>query len=461
MLARGLRRLRPGAGWVAAVCVVGLLGAVGVARSEGPGVRSSRLIFHPSLELGGSYDSNFFRDSAQELTGPPDPVWALGAAAGLKLANRSPTRLGISLSLDGAWRELWPVGDLEPVGRRGADHRARQIDARSGLEAIDGALKLAFGPRSSFSLGLEAEGRYTDEPANELLFDEAFRRLEIEAGPDLRFRPGDDPDSRALEMRLGYRFAALRYLDLVEPLGSAVAQKDTHKIRLHTRWNFYPKTAALFDVKLWIVNYPQGIQRTATDSLDSPDKDLTPLRISVGLKGLLTHRLSATLRAGFAHSFNSAGQSYQGLIADTALEYRLEPRLTLRLSYVRRLDDDSFANYYVIDRFALEGTLALPGRLELKGKFGVDLVDYAEGGRPAFVVLDRQETTLLADVELGWHATGWLAVVGRWKLEDNRSDFCYRLDLSRLPCPDPGSDAQIDRVEYTRHIVSVLLRLSY
>lgn len=460
MLARGTRRLRPGAGWVAAACVLGLLGAGGSARGEGPGVRSSRLIFHPSLELGGSYDSNFFRDAAQELTGPPDPVWALEAAAGLKLANRSPTRLGISLSLDGAWRELWPADELDPADARGgADHRARQIDARSGFDAIDGALKLVFGPRSSFSLGLEADGRYTDEPINELLFEEAFRRLDIEAGPDLRFRPGDDPDSRALEMRLGYRFAALRYLDLAEPAGTALAQKDTHKIRLHTRWNFYPKTAALFDVKLWIVNYPQGTQRTATTSLTSADKDLTPLRISAGLEGLLTHRLSATIRLGFAHSFNSAGQSYQGLIADTALEYRLEPRLTLRLSYVRRLDDDSFANYYVVDRFALEGTLALPGRLELKGKFGVDLTDYAEEGRPAFVVVDRQETTLLADVELGWHATGWLALVGRWTLEDNRSDFCYRLDL--LPQACPADPALVDRAEFTRHIVSVMLRLSY
>lgn len=449
---------------MAAVCLWAI-GAAGIALAEGPGVRSSRFVFHPRLEVGGAYDSNFFRDGENELTAPADPVWVLTAEGRLKLANRSPTRLGLSLDVGASYRDLYAAGALDPADAEGgADHRARQYEARSGFDGVDGALELVFGPRSSFALALEADGHYSDEPVNELIFGEGFRRLELDIGPDLRFRPGDDPDSRALEMTLGYRFAMLRFLDLDPALGTAPAQKDTHKIRLDTRWNFYPKTAALFDVQFWIINQQGGTFERTGASVSLSDKDQTPFRLSAGIKGLLTPRLSATVKAGFANSFNNVGQSYQGLIADAELAYVLADRLKLRLTWRRKLDDNAYANYFVMDRFAFVGDVALPARLTLEGKLGVDLTDYADVGRPAFVTTDRQETTVLAEFELGWHATDWLALVGRWKYEDNQSDFCYALDLSGAPCPVAPTRDQallIDVAAYTRHRLSFILRLSY
>lgn len=455
IIARGPRRLRVGAWAMVALCAM-----PGTGAAEGPGVRSSRLIFHPRLEVGGAYDSNFFRDAEAEFTAPVDPVWVLLAEGGLKLANRAPTRLGVSLELAASYRELFDADELDA-----AEHGDRQLEARSGLDGVDGQLQFALMPRSSFSLVLAADGRYTDEPAADLLYDEGFQRLEISAGPDLLFRPGDDADSRALELRLGYRFALLRYLDLAPALGTARAQKDTHKIRLNTRWNFYPKTAALLDVQLWVINYPE-----VTDALGqsgtraSPDKDLTPLRVSGGLRGLLTRRLSATARIGFAHSFNAAGQSYQGVIGQAELEYVLEPTLRLRLSYVRRVDDDGFANFFTMDRAAIEARLQLPARVHLEGRFGVDAVDYSEDGVPDHVQMDRTELMVLGGLEVGWHLTDWLSVAGTWKIEDNRTDFCYRLDLAPAPCPaNPTAEEarQLDRAAYTRQVTSLRLRLAY
>lgn len=435
------------------------------AHADGPGVRSNRFVFHPEFELGGSYDSNFFRDADLELTAPADPVWVITAAGRIKLANRNPSRLGISLDVGASYRELFAADELDPAEAiGGADHRAAQFEARSGFDGVDGELDLIFGPRSTFALGLEVKGRYTDEPANELILRSGYRRLDVESGPDLRFRPGEDAGSRALEMTLGYRFAMLRFLDLDAELGTAPAQKDTHKVRLNTRWNFYPKTAALFDVQFWIVNQQGGVVETGSASSALLDKDQTPFRLSAGLKGLLTPRLSATVKLGFANSFNNVGESYQGLIADTALEYVLEPRLHLRLTWRRKLDDDAFANYFVMDRFALAGELALPGRLQLEARAGVDLTDYSDVGRPVFAVVDRQETTVLGEVALGWHPLDWLGLRASWKVEDNQSDFCYRLDLTANPCPvapDAEEALQIDRAEYTRHRLSFILRLSY
>ena len=448
------------------LCLCGLLGLWPAAvHADGPGMRSNRFVFHPRVELGGSYDSNFFRDADVELTGPADPVWVITGSGRVELANRNPSRLGIKLDVGASYRQLFAAGALDPAEAiGGADHRAAQLDARSGFDGVDGDIDLVFGPRSTFALGVELKGRYSDEPVNELILPFGYRRLDFEAGPDLRFRPGEDAGSRALEMKLGYRFAMLRFLDQDPDIGTGPAQKDTHKVRLNTRWNFYPKTAALFDVQFWVVNQQGGVVDTDRASTSLSDKDQTPFRFSAGLKGLLTPRLSATVKLGFANSFNNVGESYQGLIADTGLEYVLEPWLELRLSYRRTLDDDAFANYFVMDRFALAGELALPGRLQLEARVGVDLTDYSDVGRPVFAVVDRQETTILGELGLGWHATDWLALVGNWKFEDNQSDFCYRLDLRALPCPaapDADEALQIDRAEYTRHRLSLILRLSY
>jgi len=422
-------------------------------------VRSGGVIFHPRLEVAGHYDSNFFRESNLEFTAPRDPVWMIDAKGRLKLANRSPTRFGASLEVGAAYRELF---DADPVDA--SQHGDRQLEARSGLNTVDGRVAFSIMPKSAFSIGLEAKGAYSDEPASDLLFDDGFERFDFEGGPDFVFRPGEKPGRGALELRLGYRFSMLRYLDDTPALGTSRAQKDTHKILLKTRWNFFPKTAALLDVQFHATNYPQVTDLQAGSSRESPDKDLNPLRLTAGLKGLLSNRLSATVRAGFANSFNAAGQSYQGFIGRFELEYTLEPMLRIAAVYERSVDDDGYANFYTLDRASLIGTLDLPVGLHIEARVGFDRLDYSEDGAPGYVVVDRIEPILLVGAEVGWHLVDWFSVVGAWKLEDNRTDFCYRLDLAPTPCPanpDANQARQIDRADYTRQLVSFILRLSY
>lgn len=450
------------AGGLALALLAALACAAPAAAREGPGLRSARWVFHPRLEVGGAYDSNFFRDAPDEDAAPLDPVWHLDLDAAARLRNRDPRRLGVELELAAGWRQLFDVAD-EPGE---AVHADRQLDARSGLDAARGRLALAIAPRAAFSVGFEAAGRYTDEPAADRLFGEGFQRLDVEAGPDLRFRPGDSPTSRALEMTLGYRFAALRYLDLAPALGTARGQKDTHKVRLATQWNFFPKTAALLDVRLWVINYPEVSDRLDASSASSPDKDLTPLRVEAGLRGLLTRRLSATVKGGLSHSFNASGESYRGFIGRLELDYRLEPRLTVRVGYARELDDDAFANFYVLDRLFAAATVNLPARLALSGRIGYDRLDYSAASQPRYATGERVEPVLLGELALAWAFAEPLSLVVKWSLEDNRSDDCYRLDLSGEPCataplnPVTGRP-QIERAGFTRHLLSLTARASY
>lgn len=440
--------------------------AAPAAAAEGPGLRSARWILHPRFEVGGTYDTNFFRDAPDEDAAPADPVWRLDLRAAARLQNRQPRRLGVELELDARWRELFDAVDEPAQESTKSPHVDRQLDARSGFDAMRGRLALALLPRAAFSVALEATGRYTDEPAADRLFDEGFERLDFEAGPDLRFRPGDSPDARAIEMTLGYRFAALRYLDLAPALGTARGQKDTHKLRLATQWNFFPKTAALLDVRLWVINYPEVSDLRDGSRANSPDKDLTPLRIEAGLRGLLSRRLSATIKGGMSHSFNASGESYKGFIGRAEFEYRLEPRLHLRLGYARELDDDAFANYYTLDRLFVAATVGLPARLSLSGRLGYDHLDYSRASQPRYGGGERVEPVLLAETSLAWTFAEPLSLVAKWALEDNRSGYCYRLDLSGEPCATAPQNPitgrpQVERAGFTRHLLSLTVRASY
>ncbi|MCA9538063.1 MAG: hypothetical protein KC620_04210 [Myxococcales bacterium] len=407
---------------------------------------------HPRAGVSAAYDSNFFRDAVGEAAEPPDPVSVLRFDAGLRLETRNPSRLGVDLALEAAWRQVSALDDASPE---------KAIEARNGFDRAQLGVGFSLLPRSSVTVELKGQGQYTDEPAYERVVDAGYQRLEAEFGPDFRFRPGERPESRAFEMRLGYRFNLLRYLDAVPQLGTNRAQRDTHKFQLLTRWNFFPKTAALLDAQFWIINYPQvNDLRDAQTAGASPDLDSTPLRIEAGLQGLLTPRLSLTARAGFAHTFNAAGKSYQGFIGRVEAEYRLAPTLKLRLGYARAVGADGFSNYYTLDRVFLDGTVNLPARLHLTLRGGFDRYVYSTVGATEWAP-ERIEPILLGAAELGWAATEWLSLAASWQVENNRSDFCYRLDLVPGGCATVADPSLVERSEYVRHVVMLKLATEY
>lgn len=438
------------AGLAALVCLAPL-----AALAQGDGVRADRWIFKPRLELSGAYDSNFFRENDAEENAPRDVVWVLNARAGTKLANRNPRRLGVELDLGVSYRDLTDVTD-EPLEGELAD---RQLEQRSGLDDISGGLKLSIMPRSSFTVLLDAEAEYTDQPLSDRVFNDGYERLSVEAGPDLRFAPGDDPESRALEMRLGYRFALLRFLDDEPSAGTARGEKDTHKIELKTRWRFFPKTAALLDVRYWIVNYPRVVDLgTGGVEVQSPDKDLTPLVVEGGVRGLLTPRISATLRAGFKNTFNAQGEGYLGFVGKLEAQYVLEPLLKVRLGYEREVDDNAYSNYYTLDRVQAALSLNLPIRVRLEVKGGFDYLDYSSGGVSEAIQTDRTEPILRAGAELGWDPVDWLGVAANYAFENNRSSFCLLQGGNPTSCPAGIDLSRTDLVAYTRHVVTLSLR---
>ena len=448
---------------VALTVVLCLLAGLATAWAEGPGLRTESLILHPSFDVGGGYDSNFWRESAQESSSPVNGVAIFRTTAGLTLANRASRRIGV---------EWDTTAGLRLATSSTADLTNSPLDSEVAFDSFRTRLGLSFMKRSPVTLDIEARVKYTERPAVESLREDGYQQLDLHFGPDLRFRPGANPDSRALELRLGYRFALQRYvcdflvcesdddLTAYEALGANRGQSNTHKLSLVTRWQFFPKTALLLDVQYWVVDYPRVYDLDARgEEVRAPDKDASPLRAELGLKGLITPRISMTIRGGYVNSFHASGESYEGPIGRFHLEYWLEPVLRIKLHYQLKLGDDGFANYFVLHRSAFTTTVNLPSRLAITGEVGFDYYAYSIEGVPSWAegLQQRKEPILRTKVVFAWAPTDWFDVRASWELEDNNSAFAYCLGEQPGFC----AESAYDRVEYTRHLVMLRLATNY
>jgi hypothetical protein len=444
-----------------AVCL--MLAGPPTAWAKGPGLRTESLIVHPSFDVGGGYDSNFWRESAQENSAPVNGVAIFRTGAGLSLANRANRRIGF---------ELDTTAGLRMATSSTADQTSSTLDNELSFDTFRTRLGLSFMKRSPVTLDIEARAKYTERPAAESLREDGYQQLEVHFGPDIRFRPGANPDSRALELRLGYRFALQRYvcdffvcegddeLAAYEALGANRGQSNTHKLKLMTRWQFFPKTALLLDVQYWVVDYPRVFDLDARgEQVRAPDKDASPLRAELGLKGLITPRISMTLQGGYVNSFNASGESYEGPIGRFNLEYWLEPVLRIKLSYQLKLGDDGFANFFVLHRSAFSTTVNLPSRISMTGEVGFDYYAYSLEGIPSWAagLQQRKEPILRVKLQFGWAPTDWFGVHGSYEVEDNNSAFAYCLGEQPGFC----AESAYDRVEYTRHVVMLRLATNY
>ncbi|MEE2787824.1 MAG: hypothetical protein VX589_10825 [Myxococcota bacterium] len=430
-----------------------LVGLAATAHGRGPGIRNGDVVFHPRFVVAGGYDSNFFRDSANDATSPVNPVTLLRLGGGLNVTNRNPNRAMVKLDLESRFRY---------VTASNADETASPLDEDFALDTVRSKLHLSLLPKNPVTFDLRGRMRYTERPAIETVATDGFNRLSYELGPDVLFRPG----GRALEFRVGYRYGADLNLTEDPSLGARRGDKDTHKLGLVSHWKFFPKTALLLDVSYWFVNYRQSNDASQADvgqTIESPVMDARPFRAELGVKGLITQRFALTLRGGYSLSSNQQGASYAGPIGRVDVDYRFEPRVELGTGYRLKLGNDGFSNYYVLHRGFAKATVNLPGHVALTGRGGFDYYDYATDGAPEWTKTlpnggKRTEPIIRAEAGVSWNMTQWLKLSIDWEFENNRSGFYYCLGN------DPGSVCTAgseDRTAYIRHVVMLGLYGEY
>ena len=109
--------------------------------------------------------------------------------------------------------------------------------------------------------------------------------------------------------------------------------------------------------------------------------------------------------------------------------------------------------HFILHRAFVKGTVNLPARLSLNGRFGFDFYDYSQDGIPNWAVglPDRTEPIVRAGAgKLG--TARWLTIRANWEFENNRSGFYYCFG------DDPGSCSAGKRPSsYIRHVVMLAL----
>jgi hypothetical protein len=151
----------------------------------------------------------------------------------------------------------------------------------------------------------------------------------------------------------------LRYsnrLDLLEG-DYHIDRNMDNEAMLDVSWRWLPKTA-LF------VNFQQGFIRYL-DSTQSY-RDSNPLRAKVGLRGLITEKVSAGVSVGFSDGFYRDGTNPQGfgtVSASADLIWRPTFLTSLSLGYQHDFQNSIISHYYNIDSVHLAVRHAIENRL--------------------------------------------------------------------------------------------------
>jgi hypothetical protein len=439
----------------AAVCALAGTLLAPAAHAQGPGVRAGDLLIHPRAQVGVGYDDNIFLESEDDPNAPVNSSSVLKVGGGLSLANRSPNKVALTLDTEFRFQEyLSPDTSSATAAQKSATEKS--ISERDGIEYGRGELAVALLPRSPVTVEAHEDMRFTDRASFQTaegtsVPEGLFQRLENAVGADVRFHPGDNPDSRPFEMRLGYRLHTIGFLG-DETAVNRRAELTAHEGTFLTSWKFLPKTALEAEFDLAHNDYNQVPLDTRNASSPSPDRDSTPFRAVLGLRGLVTNHISVVLRAGYGNTFNASGDSFSGPIGEAGLEYALEPSLSAGITYQHNGRDSSFSNFVTVDRVAANAELIIASRWRLAGTVGYQHYDYStsnvplEGGH-------RIDPVYVADALLGYKMREWLELEATWNFEKDASDY----ELPGNPTPNEKPEF----FAYTRNVVLVSVKTDY
>ncbi|ADO70485.1 hypothetical protein [Stigmatella aurantiaca] len=177
--------------------------------------------------------------------------------------------------------------------------------------------------------------------------------------------------------------------EVCDPLQVDNFDSSTLRAGLDGRWRFLPKTAVVLDTDLDYRSYFHGT---------SPNALL--LRVSAGLAGLVSPKISATAKLGWGHNFGTSGGNT--LIAQLDGTYLFSPTMTFKAGYYRTLDPVAAYGLYRDDRLFAEARTLFGGKLTLRGLVSVDLLGFYDVEDP------RSDTMLGLDLGADYQFKPWL-----------------------------------------------------
>ncbi len=330
-----------------------------------------------------------------------------------------------------------PFAEVTNATRNGPVSKTLTFDVRGGLQyryygSNDADVKKyssAWNPNAGVSLGLGG-GQVAFGIAD------VFSRIEDapyagQGGPTASGPIQRDNNQASAEVRWspggGRLTGTLRYTNMVDIFDQSYdyANSVTNTLMLDASWRWLPKTAIFLNAQQGYVYYFNN--RTVMDAAGTRELKATsyPLRVVVGLRGLLTEKTSALLSVGYLNGFYSTGGSTSGFLGSTFAElaFTVRPTMTSRIVLGARHD---FLNS-VISNFAYQDAVYASYVQQIAARLALDLsaryahldyqgipVDSTQGG--------RVDNFVQAGATLDYFLRNWAYLGVGYSLLDNDSN---------------------------------------
>ncbi len=276
--------------------------------TQGTGLRSGDIEFHPGAAAEVGYDTNFFNRSnkAQDTAVRPivDTVF-LRLTPSFSVTTLSPQRkadgsesatpkVGFTAGAAFIFQQFLTNTDLGKL-------------ARSNQYGVNGDIGLLIAPGRPWGFNIFDNFTRTAAPSLDNAVANGLNRIENTARAELvHTKPGG-----LFDWRLGYSLGMTYFED-----GPAKELNNlVHSVYTRGRWRFLPRTALVYDGSLGFQSYT-----TAQPGLANS----TPVRTRVGLAGLVTDRLSMLALVGWGASFYEKNGDFDSVIGQLEFRYFLQ-----------------------------------------------------------------------------------------------------------------------------------------
>ena len=387
-------------------------------RERGKGFYTDNYHLVPSLSLNTFFDSNVFRTSQGDTE---ETVTAV--------TNSGILRLSAAMT-----------------GERQGSKEQNTFSFGLGL-GYDQYLSGQATVRNLSGLDASVLGKYQYQPKGKVSFllENSFNRVStprtIPVGTDgsllPTFRQDTDrlvvatrirPQGGALEQQISYTGA----LHIFEGSEFVTANHLNHSLSTYTKWNFFPRTAMLFQAHLGYNDFFQDINVNQFANVDS-----VPLRLQLGAIGLIGSRIQFNANIGYGNSFHLAPEgsiqdvSFSGVIGQASMRLNLGDRDIISAGYSHDFADTLFGNFIRRDELNLSLAHLFSSRFQATGTARISLdrfsnIPLLEDQEVADDTLARIDVPISLLAEVAYLVRKDLKVAGNLGILGNVSNFTVR-----------------------------------
>lgn len=399
-------------------------------RTEGEGFRTDRVEIHPSFAAEVGFDSNIFledtspdRAALMRLTGAVflQPRRRDGDATGEVDSTREVRRLDFNLGLRASYYHFFTnAAQGNVAGQFNAGLRVRP-EGRVGFELRE-TFERTVRPFTDAARGTSASysyGRNQNLTTAALTFQSrgGVLRGHVSYGADLGFF-----DSSLFRANNTIR----------------------HDVGFRLAWTFFPRTALVHETLASFNRYGLGGSPNPFAALESSRR----IESTVGVNGVLTPKLAATLSLGYAAGFFDAGDEYDGPLVRAELRYLPKPSIRLALGYQHDYQLSYIGNFLRRDVGYANAEMAFAGRFVTGARLSFSYQQtgdafLADGATPLGNFVARYDYRTQFSAYFEYRATSWLAITTNAEYQNDTTPFVFNTPAGAgSALPDPSAAFQ-------------------